>query len=140
ASDIELQVGRVDFYDMPAFSKTEEAMMKSYLNKAHQYKTGALAVVKRALVDDNFKTYTEGFGNNGWRLAPLVGIDNVKEKDFISTLNTEFHQWAYACGSGTYTGCGGVGTTANIAAAEMNAIFTPMFGSYFGDWNYKNNF
>ncbi|MBZ0099329.1 MAG: T9SS type A sorting domain-containing protein, partial [Taibaiella sp.] len=138
---IELQVGRVDFYDMPAFSKTEEQLMKSYLNKAHQYKTGALAVTKRALVDDNFKTMPEGFGGNGWRnFAPLVGSNNVEEKDLISTLNTQFYQWAYGCGGGSYTSCGGVGTTANIAANDMKAIFTPMFGSYFGDWNYKNNF
>lgn len=141
ASDIELQVGRVDFYDMPAFGKTEEQMMKSYLNKAHQYKTGALAVTKRGLVDDNFKTMPEGFAGNAWRnFAPLVGYDNVDEKDFISTLNTQFHQWAYGCGGGSYTSCGGVGTTANIAANDMKAIFTPVFGSYFGDWNYTNNF
>lgn len=141
ASDIELQVGRVDFYDMPAFSKTEEQLMKSYLNKAHQYKTGALAVNKRALVDDNFGTMQEGFAGNGWRnFAPLVGINNVEEKDLISTLNTQFYQWAYGCGGGSYTSCSGVGTTANIAANDMKAIFTPLFGSYFGDWNYKNNF
>lgn len=140
-SDIDLQVGRVDFYDMPAFSKTEEQLMKSYLNKAHQYKTGALAVNKRALVDDNFKKEPEGFAGNGWRnFAPLVGINNVEEKDLISTLNTQFYQWAYGCGGGSYTSCGGIGTTANIAANDMNAIFTPLFGSYFGDWNYKNNF
>ncbi len=141
ASDIELQVGRVDFYDMPAFSKTEEQMMKSYLNKAHQYKTGALAVTKRALVDDNFKTMPEGFGGNGWRnFAPLVGSNNVEEKDFIGTLNTQFYQFAYGCGGGSYTSCSGIGNTTNIAANDMKAIFTPLFGSYFGDWNYKNNF
>jgi len=140
-SDIDLQVGRVDFYDMPAFSKTEEQLMKSYLNKAHQYKTGALAVTKRGLIDDNFKDRDEGFAGNGWRnFAPLVGSNNVEEKDLISTLNTQFYQWAYGCGGGSYTSCGGVGTTANIAANDMKAIFTPMFGSYFGDWNYKNNF
>lgn len=140
-SDVELQIGRVDFYDMPAFGKTEEQMMKSYLNKAHQYKTGALAVTKRALVDDNFPGMQEGFAGNGWRnFAPLVGSNNVEEKDFISTLNTQFYQWAYGCGAGSYTSCSGVGTTANIAANDMKAIFTILFGSYFGDWNYKNNF
>ncbi|MCB0697366.1 MAG: T9SS type A sorting domain-containing protein, partial [Chitinophagaceae bacterium] len=140
-SDIELQVGRVDFYDMPAFSKTEEVLMKSYLNKAHQYKIGALNVIKRGIVDDNFKTYQEGFAGNGWRnISVMVGIDSVFAKDIVTTLNTDFYQWAYGCGGGTYTSCGGVGTTNDIAAGNMKAIFTMFFGSYFGDWNYSNNF
>ena len=141
ASDIELQVGRVDFWDMPAFSASEIQLMRSYLNKAHAYKTGALTVIKRALIDDNFKNMQEGFAGNGWRnFAPMVGIDSVSEKDFIPTLNNNFYQWAYGCGGGSYTSCSGIGNTTNIAANNMNAIFTPLFGSYFGDWNYKNNF
>lgn len=140
-SDIELQVGRVDFWDMPAFSASEVQLMRNYLNKAHAYKTGALTVVKRALIDDNFKNMPEGFAGNGWRnFAPMVGIDSVSAKDFISTLNNNFYQWAYGCGGGSYTSCSGIGNTTNIAANDMNAIFTPLFGSYFGDWNYKNNF
>lgn len=138
---IELQVGRVDFYDMPAFGKTEVQLMKSYLSKAHQYKTGNLTVVKRGLIDDNFKSMQEGFAANGWRnFAPLVGIDSVTEKDFISTLNTNSYQWAYGCGAGSYTSCSGVGNTTNMTSNNMKAIFTILFGSYFGDWNYKNNF
>src|SRR5690606_28185614 len=50
----ELQVGRIDFADMPAFAKTEEQLLKSYLNRAHQYKMNLLPVVKRGLVDDHF--------------------------------------------------------------------------------------
>lgn len=140
-SDVELQTGRVDFYDMPAFSKTEEQMMKSYLNKAHQYKSGTLTIIKRGLVDDNFKTFQEAFGGNGWRnFSAMVGIDSVSAKDFISTLNSEFYQWAYGCGGGTYTSCGGIGSTTNFVSKNVKSIFTPLFGSYFGDWNYKNNF
>lgn len=139
-SDIELQVGRVDFYDMPAFSKTEDELMKSYLNKAHQYKIGSLTVNKRALIDDNFKSMAEAFAGNGWRnFSGLVGIKNVTEKDLISTLNTDFYQWAYGCGAGKYTECKNVGTTADFAANSIKSIFTPLFGSYFGDWDYKNN-
>lgn len=139
-SDVDLQVGRVDMYDMPAFSKTEEFMMKNYLHKAHQYKQGQLTVIKRGLVDDNFKSMQEGFSGNGWRnISPLCGIDSVTEKDFVSTLNTESHQWAYGTGGGSYTSCNGVGNTAAFASNNMKAIFTMLFGSYFGDWDYKNN-
>lgn len=139
-TEIELQVGRVDFYDMPAFGKTEDELMKSYLNKLHNYKTGQLTIVKRGLVDDNFKGYAEKFGSNAWRnFAPLVGINNIEEKDLTTTLNTDFYQWAFGCGGGTYTSCGGVGSTSDFASNKMNNIFMMLFGSYFGDWNYKNN-
>ncbi len=140
-SDLDLQVGRVDFYDMPAFGKTEVTMMKSYLNKAHSYKTGALTIVKKAIIDDNFKTYPEAFAANGWRnFSVMVGKDNVSEKDFITTLNTDFHQWAYGCGGGTYTRASGVGNTTDIVGKDLKTIFTMLFGSYFGDWDYTNNF
>lgn len=139
-TEIELQVGRVDFYDMPAFNKTEDQLMKSYLNKLHKYKTGQLNVIKRGLVDDNFKGYSEKFGSNAWRnFAPLVGIDSVAEKDLVSTLNTDFHQWAFGCGGGSFYKCAGVGDTADFIHNDMNNIFMMLFGSYFGDWNYKNN-
>lgn len=140
-SDIDLQVGRVDFYDMPAFGKSETEMMKSYLNKAHQYKTAALSVIKRGLIDDNFPLISEKFGSNGWRnFSPLVSIDSVTEKDLITTLNSSSYQWAYGCGGGSYTSCNGIGNTSNFTSNDVKSIFVILFGSYFGDWNYKNNF
>lgn len=140
-SDAELQMGRVDFFDMPAFSNTEVQLMKSYLNKAHQYKIGALTVIKRALIDDNFNSSQEAFAGNGWRnFSCMVGIDSVSEKDFVPTLNSDFYQWAYGCGAGSYTSCSGVGNTNSFKTNDVKSIFTSVFGSYFGDWNYKNNF
>ncbi|MCB0699542.1 MAG: T9SS type A sorting domain-containing protein [Chitinophagales bacterium] len=140
-SDIDLQVGRVDFYDMPQFGKTEVQLMKSYLNKAHTYKSGTMTIVKKGLIDDNFKSYAEGFAVNGWsNFSALVGKDNVSEKNFITTLNTDFHQWAYGCGGGTYISAGGIGNTSDFESNNVKAIFTPLFGSYFGDWDYKNSF
>lgn len=141
ASELELQVGRVDFYDMPAFNKTEVEMMRNYLNKAHQYKTGELNVVKRALIDDNFTSMPEAFAANGWRnFSPLVGTDSVFAKDYITTLINDSYQWALGCGPGSYTNCSGVGNTTNFTTQSMNSIFNLLFGSYFGDWNYRNNF
>lgn len=37
-SALELQVGRVDLYDMPAFSSSEVELTRNYLNKAHTFK------------------------------------------------------------------------------------------------------
>ncbi len=139
---LKMQVGRVDFFNMPAFSATEDQMMRNYLRKAHAYKMDSLNMVKRALINDNFGAMAgEAFAANGWRnFSPLVGTDSVSAKPFISTLATSSYQWAYGCGGGTFTSASGVGTTADFAANPVNGIFTILFGSYFGDWNTQNNF
>ena len=138
----QLQVGRVDFYNMPAFSTTEVQMMRSYLNRDHKYKMDSLAIVHRALINDNFGAFSgEAFAANGWRnFTPMVGRDSVKSLPFISTLAAAPYQWAYGCGGGSFTTASGVGATSDFAANPINGIFTMLFGSYFGDWNVQNNF
>ncbi len=141
-SRADLQLGRIDFNNMPAFSKTEIQMMRTYLNKAHSYKMDSLTMIRQALIDDNFGVSTgEPFAANGWRnFAPLLGTGGTQSADYISTLNTTTYQWSFGCGGGSYTSASGVGTTANIAANNMNGIFSMLFGSYFGDWDNQNNF
>lgn len=140
-SDLELQISRIDFYDMPLFAKTEIQLMKSYLNRAHQYKMGMIAVNKRGLVDDNFKSYDEAFAANAYRnFSVLLGDNNIEEKDFVSTLNTDFYQWAFGCGAGSYKKATGIGYTDSFVNNNVNGIFTMLFGSYFGDWDNRDNF
>jgi hypothetical protein len=139
----QLQVSRIDFNNMPAFSATEVQMMRRYLNKDHSYKMDSLAVRKKALVSDNFGAFSgEAFAANAWRnFTPMVGRDSIFNKPFISTLSDTSYQWAYGCGGGSYTSAGGIGNTGNFASAgAVHSIFTIMFGSYFGDWNTTDNF
>lgn len=139
--ELELQISRIDVYDMPLFGKTEIQLMKSYLNRAHDYKVGNIAVTKRGLVDDNFQSYDEAFAANAYRnFSVLLGDNNIEDKDLVSTLNTDFYQWAYGCGAGSYNRAGGIGYTDSFVNNDVNAIFTMMFGSYFGDWDNQNNF
>lgn len=142
---IQLQVSRVDFNNMPAFAATEVQMMRRYLKKAHTYKMDSLNVRHRAIVRDNFGIMApagEAFAANGFRnFSPLVSFDSIYNLPFIATLADSSYQWAYGCGGGTYTSASGIGTTTDIASAgAVHAIFTMLFGSYFGDWNYQNNF
>ncbi len=138
----ELQVSRIDFFNMPAFAKTEIQLMNAYLNRDHTYKMDSLSINHRGLVDDNFGTFSgEAFASNAWRnFAPLIGKNNIQSIDFITSLNDSAYQWAYGCGGGTFTSAGGIGATTDFAANDVNAIFTMLFGSYFGDWNVQNNF
>jgi hypothetical protein len=141
-SAMQLQVGRIDFNNMPAFTATEVQMMRSYLAKDHLYKMDSANVRHRALINDNFGAFGgEAFAANGWRnFAPLVSRDSMYVLPFISTLNTASYQWAYGCGGGSFTSASGIGNTSNFATGPINGIFTMLFGSYFGDWNVQNDF
>lgn len=141
-SAAELQVSRIDFANMPAFTPSEVGLMKRYLAKAHLYKMDSLYISRKAVVDDNFGAFGgEAFAANAWRnFPPMVGRDNVLEADLITTLNDSAYQWAYGCGGGSYSSCGGVGSTADLNGKNQKGIFTILFGSYFGDWDCPNNF
>lgn len=142
-TNMELEVSRIDVWNMPAFSSTEVQRMRRYLQKAHTYKMNLLPMRKRAVITDNFGVSTgEPFAGNGWRnFAPLVHYDSVSEQPLISSLKNGQYQWAYGCGGGTYTSAGGVGTTTDfVNAGAQHGIFMMLFGSYFGDWNYANSF
>jgi len=139
--DVELEVGRVDFFDLPSFSSSEEELMRKYLEKDHAYRNKLFITRPRALVDDNFGVFGgEAFGSNGWRLSSLVGSDSVSALDYFGSLNTECFQWSYGCGGGSYTSCGGVGSTSDFTSDSVQTIFSMLFGSYFGDWDSQDNF
>ncbi|MBK6526093.1 MAG: T9SS type A sorting domain-containing protein [Crocinitomicaceae bacterium] len=145
-SDVELQVGRIDLSDLPAFSETEEQLLIRYLEKDHRYKTGELFVGEQALIDDNFTSYNEGFSQSGYNnFAAIVGRDNTILNDYFGQLSyntstTGTYLWSYGCGGGTYTSAGGIGATSNFNSDTLSSVFTMLFGSYFGDWNYTNAF
>jgi hypothetical protein len=140
--DIDLQVGRVDFADMTAFGKSEKELLKQYLDKDHNYRVGLLTAPKRGLIDDNFGYFRgEAFASSGWRNLPtMVGRDSVKEIDWFTTLSVDPYLWAYGTGGGWDQGATGIGNTSDFASQGSKAIFTMLFGSYFGDWNTSNNF
>ncbi len=155
-SALELQVGRVDFYDMPAFSANETELTRAYLNKLHGFKMKYWTPTARALVFDNLQWVSNPLAASAWRnFAPMVGAANVTAANQGGTL---FHQlvddqsylWTYSSGGGlqatvgsvlTYNGADRVGTTQDFAStSNAGGVFNLSFGSYFGDWDNKNNF
>lgn len=142
-SEITFGVGRIDFYNMPKFTEGELSLLRAYLNKNHLYRTGQLPTKWQGLIDDNFgaNRYLNAFASSGFRnFASLLGPENIAVADWFTTLKTDEYLWAYGCGGGTYTSAGGIGSTDDFVANNVNAIFTMLFGSYFGDWDSQNNF
>ncbi len=139
---IDMQIGRVDFYNLPAFKSTEKDLLKYYIEKNMRYRRGEIPLNYRGLVSDNFPTrnYEEGFASSGWRnLASLLGYENVSELNWPQTLTTENYLWAYGCGSGYYNFADHIGNTEYMASTDIRAIFTMLLGSYFGDWDSRDN-
>jgi len=140
-------VGRVDFYDMPVFEKTETELLRTYLDKDHKFRAGQVDVDRRALIDNNFNAASlpGAFAWSGWaNFASIVGKDNVVAGDWIKNTRPENLQektylYSFGDGGGSYSSAGGVGTSVNFAENQINSVFTILFGSYFGDWDTKNN-
>jgi hypothetical protein len=141
-TDVELQTGRVDFDNMPAFSLSELELLRNYLNKDHAYRHKKFVVEHRAVVDDNFGFFGgEAFAGSGYKnAAPLVGYENVITADYFFTLADSSYLWSYGCGGGWYQGASGIGSTSDFAVSDLQSVFTMLFGSYFGDWDTPNNF
>lgn len=140
----EVAVGRVDFrrIDAAAFGAANTAdLYRRYLDKNHNWRTGAYQTEKKALVDDNFGYFNgEAFAANGFRNAyPLVGEANVVETDFFNNTNPQRWLLGYGTGGGSYTSAGGVGSSSNFATDTVHIVFSNLFGSYHGDWDFETN-
>jgi hypothetical protein len=139
---VELEVGRVDFANMPAFAAGEEALLRRYLEKDHAWRHKSFTVPDSGVVDDNFGYFGgEAFAANAWRnMPPMVGANHVYSGDFRLDLTARDHLWAYGCGGGWYQGASGVGSTTDFAGDSLRGVFSMIFGSYHGDWDSDDNF
>ena len=156
ATGVELQVGRVDMFDMPAFAQSETQLLRSYLDKLHSYKVKGFVPQERGLVFDNLQWVAQGLAATGWRcVPPLVGNANTTYPNatglpFSSYVDGQSYLWTYSSGAGqqaivggvlTYNGALNVATTEELATnVSMGGVFNLSFGSYYGDWDNKNNF
>ena len=141
-----LQIGRVDFFDLPAFAPaTERDLLRQYLDKNHSFRHKLIHVENRALVRDNFgEIQGDAPATDAWRsFAPLVGVENIREigpGEFFPTLARESFLWAYGGGGGGYYHADGVGSTSDFAQQSPQCVFFMLHGSFFGDWDSSDNF
>lgn len=147
---LEMMTGRVDLANMTGVptGQTEVGLLRQYLVRNHRFRRGEgqyATVERRALIDDNFGYFGgEAFSGSSWRAA--IGFfgrnaGQVDTLDWFGTLGLTPVLFAYGCGGGSYTSAGGVGSsTLNFGRSDSKAVFTGLFGSYFGDWDVTNNF
>jgi hypothetical protein len=134
-----VEVGRVDFYNMPSFKKNETALLRAYLKRATAWKNGQTIVPNNALIRDSWGYFSgEAFSASGYRAySSLVRANNTVLASYASFwpwIGNQTWLFAWGGGGGSFTSAGGVGSTTSFAQNPTNAVFIQMFGSFFGDW------
>jgi hypothetical protein len=142
-SAAELMVGRIDFsrLNTATFGATPNELLKRYFLKSARWRTKQYTVSNNAIVDDNFGYFGgESFASNGFRNAyPLVGEGNIISGDLLTGTDNASFLMGYGTGPGSYTSAGGVGASSDFAQDSINIVFSNIFGSYHGDWDYEGN-
>ena len=143
-TNLELYVGRVDLYDMPAFG-TENKLMFRYLEKDHAFRTKAFVDKDRGLIADYWGYLSgEAFAASAYRSFSAMFADSVYDNTknnatYQGSLTSGNYLWSYGCGGGYYNSCSGVGNSYEFAKDSFQTVFTMLFGSYFGDWDNTDN-
>jgi len=158
---VDLMVGRVDLANLPGQAVAggpptfpdETTLLRQYLNKDHNFRVKAFDLPRRGILFDGFGDYGGyAFSASGWRnFAPFFGPNITylpNEGTWLARLNWDGYLWAYACGPGMFAGMNGPGntgpydeaTTTDLVNADIHAVFTMLFGSYFGDWDVQDDF
>jgi hypothetical protein len=140
-----LQVGRVDFNDLPSFApRTELDLLRQYLSKDHAFRFKAFDLARRGLIRDNFGDINgDAPATDAWRAFPAFfgpgQISVIGAGQFFPTLDSASYLWVYGGGGGEYYQADGVGSTSDFAAQRPQAAFFMLDGSYFGDWDSTDN-
>jgi hypothetical protein len=151
-SALEIEVGRIDFARMPAFSRSEVELLGDYLDRAHGFRTGAWVAMERGIVWDNLDWARYPLAASALRASSaLVGLSatrrlspftmpSVHSGPYLPLVHRESHLFGGHFGGGSYTGSA-AGSTMDLATTvETGVVFTFALGSYFGDWDSENNF
>ncbi|MBM2816128.1 MAG: hypothetical protein HW421_2890 [Ignavibacteria bacterium] len=142
-----IAVGRVDFYNISLYTKDSLAReiqhLKNYLIKDHNYRTGATQVRNKALLLDTWGLLgNEVPGATSWRnFNSLCGYDSIKTSTmdkFYPDISANDYQWVYASGGGSNQSVGSLNSS-SFSTYPIRGVFSMVFGSYFGDWDPKNN-
>jgi hypothetical protein len=160
-SDVALEVGRVDMFNMIGQGAAtpwpnEQELLRSYLNKDHNWRNHLIQVQSQALMGDR-RGDIDGplaMAASGYRnFAPFVGPANIIQANiqddapvpqrWISMLASTSYLWAFGDGGGAPNGITYLGTngeynevlSTDIVGVDAQAVFVMLFGSYFGNWD-----
>ncbi|MEM9259839.1 MAG: T9SS type A sorting domain-containing protein, partial [Bacteroidota bacterium] len=124
---------------MPVYPEDEFELLRKYLRKNINYRTRQFSVRRRAAMR-NTNPWIGALGQNGIRnFSPLVSPDSISY-DTWQTVFLNSHLWYYGSGGGSQTSAVGLGNSFRYTQNSFQAIFTAWFGSYFGDYDFPDNY
>ena len=150
----ELAVGRIDMYDMPLAGLSEVELLKRYLRKDHEYRSGAWNVRNRAIVYDNWQFNSM----NAYSTLPaLVGSANVDAGDYFDPNLTRSdaatnRSYLYGLiggagydptqliGEDLFTSNGGGAGDFLSANTSPDVVFGKAYASFVTDWHHSDSF
>ncbi len=134
----EIEVGRVDFYDLPALG-TEVNLLRRYLKKLETYKTGEAEIPLKTLIDDRLGYFGgEGPGRAAHMYMQPIAGQNIETGNLITLGRKNKYLFSQEVSTGSYTQYVNIASTTAFKDS-FNAVFNSCFGSYFGDWDVSNN-
>src|ERR1041385_282258 len=129
----ELRIGRVDLVNMPAFGKSQVELVRQYLDRNHAWRHKQFTARDRGLTItsgkpfESFNLYSSFFGSTtNYDLGLWLSAATNSESSYM---------FAASWGSGSFTEDHQIGSTEDFAATHLYAVFTSLFGSYYGDWD-----
>lgn len=133
---VSLAIGRVDFFDMPAFGESEHELLQRYLEKNIAYRS-AKPINRNGIVFDNFKNiYSSNAAEN---INNICNSENVEYGRIRELSRTKSYLLGYANGGGTSTSIEDGLYTEELAKFPMNVTFLSVFGSYNIDFDFQDN-
>ena len=159
-TDVELQVGRVDFAEMDGAQteKSELELIERYLDKDHAFRHAVVRPPRRALIGDRVgMDRGRAPSASGYRaFATFFGPENVfradtelharDEERWLPMITAEPYLWVFGSGGGDFSKISFLGMRdeyrwahASDVAAGAKGTFYLFFGSYFLDWAKPNN-
>jgi hypothetical protein len=140
---VELAVGRVDLSNMGAFLPFREGdLLRRYLEKLHQFKHGLRPAKRQAFSFNRLPIIYNSLWNDAAAMfgpAPIKAMEG--DASYWQPLIEDSYLFARIAGPGDNEGISDSGPrTANFAQLRYQAVFTELFGSWFGDWDSPNNF
>ena len=147
---LEVPVGRIDFSNLPVFRESETELISDYLKKAVKYREGELVFPATSAgfcsfpnVNLHNSTYLSLTRNAG----PLFGdsLENIFEVNFFK--RPEAYRFGVQLGAGSYDTISNGNPSHVVKSIDFarnrdlhRTAFMSLDGSYFGQWNTRNNF